>query len=185
MATLDSVVSDISQKKKTGMLSVMVKVTKQLFKIYFADGEIYHLFYGNRKNSDCFSDLEKIEFSDCFFFSGAKSNTSEKINIPTAEIIGRFKVANKPVVCKDVGGEGAVPEGFQDFAAIRDKLKAALVRQIGPAGDIVFSKTVDKWTASSPPTKQGLFELVNLLKEEIDDPKNRAEFVNEANSIIS
>jgi hypothetical protein len=184
MTTLDSVVSDISQKKKTGMLSAMVKVSKQLFKIYFADGEIYHLFYGNRKNSDCFSDLEKIEFSDCFFFSGAKSNTSERINIPTSEIIRRLKDSNKSVVCKDMG-EGAVPEGFQDFAALRDKLKAALIRQIGPVGDIVFSKAVEKWTASSSPTKQGLGELVNLLKEEIDDPKNRAEFVSEADKIIS
>ncbi len=184
MATLDSVVSDISQKKKTGMLSVMVKVSNQLFKIYFADGEIYHLFYGNRKNSDCFSDLDKIEFSDCFFFSGAKSNTSEKINIPTSEIIRRLKDSNKAVVCKDMG-EGAVPEGFQDFAAIRDKLKAALIRQIGPVAEIVFPKVIGKWTAASPPTKQNLLELTDLLKEEIDDPKNKSEFVTEANKIIS
>ncbi len=184
MATLDSVVSDISQKKKTGMLSIMVKVTKQLFKIYFTDGEIYHLFYGNHKNADCFSDLDVLEFADCFFFSGAKSSTSERIDIPTSKIIERFKAANKSVICKDMG-EGAVPAGLQDFSAIRDRLKAALVRQVGPVGDIVFTKAVEKWTASSVPTKQGLGELVNLLAEEIDDPKNRAEFVTEANNVIS
>ncbi len=184
MATLDGVVTDISQKKKSGMLSVMVKASNQLFKIYFVDGEIYHLFYGNCKNSDCFSGLELLEFADCFFLSGAKSNTGERINIPTSKIIERLKAANKSVLCKDMEA-GAVPAGFQDFAAIRDRLKAALIRQIGPVGDIVFPKAVDKWTAASSPTKQGLGELVDLLKEEIDDPKNKSEFVTEANTIIS
>jgi hypothetical protein len=184
MSTLDSVVSDISQKKKTGMLSVMVKVSNQLFKIYFADGEISHLFYGNRKNSDCFSDLEVLEFADCFFLSGAKSNTAERIDIPTSKIIERLKAANKSVLCKDMG-EGAVRESLQDFAALRDRLKAALIRQIGPVAEIVFPKIIGKWTAASPPTKQNLLELLDILKEEIDDPKNRAEFVTEANKIIS
>lgn len=184
MATLDSVVSDLSQKKKTGMLSVMVKVTNQLFKIYFADGVIYHLFYGDRRNSDCFIDFEKIEFSDCFFFSGAKANSSERINIPTSEIIRRIKAAKKSVVCKDMG-EGAVPEAFQDFPALREKLKAALIRQIGPVGDVVFPKAVEKWTAAGPPSRQGLGELVKLLVGEIDDPKNKAEFLAEANTIVS
>jgi hypothetical protein len=184
MATLDSVVSDLSQKKKTGMLSVMVKVTNQLFKIYFSDGEIYHLFYGDRRNSDCFIDFEKIEFSDCFFFSGAKANSNERINIPTSEIVRRIKAANKTVVCKD-RGEGAAPEAFPDFPALRDELKAALIRQIGPIGDVVFPKAVEKWTVAGPPSRQGIGELVSLLMEEIDDPKNKAEFLVEANSIVS
>lgn len=184
MATLDTVISDFSQKKKTGMLSVMVKVTNQLFKIYFADGEIYHLFYGDRRNAECFIDFEKIEFSDCFFFSGAKANTNERINLPTSEIIRRIKAANKSVVCKDMG-ENAVPEAFQDFPAVRDRLKAALIRQIGPVGEIVFSSAVEKWTAAGRSSKQSLGELINLLMEEIDDPKNKSEFLGEANKIVS
>jgi hypothetical protein len=184
MATLDSVVSDISQKKKTGMLSVMIKDGNQLLKIYFIDGEIHHILYTDQKDSACLDCLDSIEISECFFLSGVKSNLSGRISMPTSQIIGRLTASNKSVVCKDMG-EGAVPEGFQGFAAIRDRLKAALIRQIGPVGNIVFPKAVEKWTAASPPTKQGLGALVNLLKEEIDDPKNRAEFVTEANKIIS
>lgn len=184
MTTLDTVVSDISQKKKTGVLSVMAKLSRQLLKIYFVDGEIHSLQFTDRKDQECLDCLGIIEFSECFFLDGVKPGAGGRIALPTSEIIGRLKASNKSVVCKDMG-EGAVPEAFQDFAAIRDKLKAALVRQIGPVGDMVFSKAVEKWTTSSSPTKQGLGELVNLLKEEIDDPKNRAEFVNEANNIIS
>jgi len=181
MTTLDSVVSDISQKKKTGMLSVMAKLSKQLLKIYFVDGDIHSMHFTDRKDQECLNGISIIEFSECFFLDGVKPSAGGRISLPTSEIIGRLKASNRSVVCK----ESAVPEAFQDFAAIRDKLKAAFIRQIGPVGNVVFPKAMDKWSASSSPTKQGLGELVNLLKEEIDDPKNRAEFVNEANNIIS
>ncbi len=184
MTALSSVVTSISQVKKTGMLSVMVKVSKQLFKIFFVDGEIYCILYGNLKNAECLSDLDAMEFTDCYFFSGAKLNTNEKINISTMEIIERLKASNKTVECKDMGGV-VVTEGSHDFSTIRDNLKAALVKQIGPFGAVVFPKVIEKWHQSSPPTRQSWDELVNLLKEEIDDPKNRTEFVKEANKIIS
>jgi hypothetical protein len=184
MTTLASVVSDISQKKKTGMLSMMVKAVNQLLKIYFIDGEIHHMLYADQKDSACLDCLDTLEISDCFFLADVKSNLHGRISMPTSEIIERLTASNKSVVCKDMG-EGAVPAGLQDFSAIRDRLKAALIRQIGPVGDIVFPKAVEKWTAASPPTKQGLSELVNLLKEEIDDPTSKAEFITEANQIIS
>jgi len=184
MATLDSVVSDISQKKKTGMLSVMAKLSRQLLKIYFVNGEIHSMHFTDRKDQECLNCLSIIEFSDCFFLDGVKPGTGGRISLPTSEIVERLKAFNKSVVCKDMG-EGAVPEGFQDLAAIRDNLKAALIRQIGPVGNVVFPKAIDKWSASSSPTKEGLGELIDLLKEEIDDPKNKAEFVKEANRIIS
>ncbi len=183
ITTLVNVVSDINQKKKTGMLSIMVKVSKQLFKIYFEDGEIYQILYGNLKNSDCLSDLERLEFADCFFFSGAKSNTVEKLNIPTSEIIGHLRATGKTVECKDLPANAA--ESLQASPGVQDKLKVALLRQIGPVAEIVFPKVIGKWAAASPPTKQNLLELIELLKKEIDDPANSAEFVKEANKIIS
>jgi hypothetical protein len=184
MTALYSVVIGIHQMKKSGMLSVMVKVSKQLLKIYFIDGEIFCLLCGNLKNAECLSEVDTMEFTDCYFFSDAKLNTIERINIPTMEIIARLKASNKTVECKDMGGI-VVTESYPGFSAIMDNLKAALVKQIGPFGAIVFPKVIDKWHQSSHPTKQGLDELVNLLKEEIDDTKNQAEFVKEANKIIS
>lgn len=183
MTTLAGVVSEINQKKKTGVLSVMAKLSKQLLKIYFVVGEIHFIQFAERKDRECLDGIGNIEFSECFFLDGVKPAVPGKISLPTSAIIERLKTIDKPVTCK----AGALPSAgdTQDFSVIRDRLAKALIRQIGPAGELVFSNLVIKWAASSPPTKQGLAELVNLLKQEIDDPKSRAEFVKEADGIIS
>ena len=183
MTTMASVVSDISQTKKTGMLSVMAKLSKQLLKIYFVDGEIHSMHFTDRKDQECLNCLSIIEFSECFFLDGVKPSTDGKISLTTSEIIDRLQIFNKSVTLKVTSERSAAD--LQELSALQDKLKDALIRQIGPVGNIVFPKATDKWSASSSPTRQGLGELIDLLKEEIDEPKNRAEFDKEANKIIS
>ncbi|MCX5718991.1 MAG: hypothetical protein NT055_03330 [Nitrospirae bacterium] len=78
------------------------------------------------------------------------------------------------------------PIDVSSFSHIRDLLKVSLNRQIGPVGEKVLSKVIEKkWRASSPPSREEILELINLLKNEIDDINDRNEFIKEARKIIS
>ena len=54
-----------------------------------------------------------------------------------------------------------------------------------PAGAKVMARLIEqKWHASSPPTREEFLRLVDLLKDEIENPDDRNEFLKEAARII-
>jgi hypothetical protein len=53
-------------------------------------------------------------------------------------------------------------------------------------GAKVISRIVEQtWKASSPPTREELLQLIDLLKVEIENPDDRSVFVKEATAILS
>ena len=72
-----------------------------------------------------------------------------------------------------------------ELADAREALQRAVVRQIGPIGEMVFAQAWDDWTASAPPSRAGLERLVSLLAHEIDEGEGRARFLSEATAIIA
>ncbi len=182
------IVADINRKRKTGLLSVMVRDNNSLFKIYFRDGEIYHLSCGSLKGAECLRGIDQLEFSDCSFISEVKLDKGTGSVPSMEEILQRLANSAKTAVYKhpEGGGQASKTPPTDNFAHIRNGLKVALMRQIGPVGDRVLSKIMDsKWRASSPPTSEEYRELINLLKEEIDDVSDRNTFEQEARHIIS
>jgi hypothetical protein len=190
--TLFEVVADINRNKKTGILSIAIKGDdKNLLKMFFKDGDVYHLTCGSQKDADCVSKCDTMDFSSCSFLPNAKAEASQNASLPpTSVIIQMLEKKNARVVITGSFGEKAAPAGgvgtaaSGDFVRIREELKVALIRQIGPAGGKVLSKVIDeKWRVATP-TKADLQKLVGLLKEEIEDAANQAQFAKDAEKII-
>ncbi len=189
--TLSEVINDISQNKKTGILSIAIRGdAKNLFKIFFKDGTIYHLTCGNQKDSECLDLYGSFDFSSCSFLANAKSDTSRPVGLPaTPEIIRLFEKKNDPIEIIPPDGKAASTGGANamapaDFERIREELKVALIKQIGPAGGKILTKIInEKWRVLSP-TKSDLQKLVVLLKDEIDDDNNKTLFLRDAEQII-
>jgi hypothetical protein len=185
MATFANIAADIVQKKQTGLLSVVAKNGEHHVKIFFAEGEIYYITYGDLKDADCLGACETLELSECFFTSGTKIITNGKCPVPTSTIIEHLKKCMEKGGAPQTATTANAAADVPGFSPLRDKLKVAFIRQIGPVGDILFSRILEQWRPSSPPTKQQLSALVGLMKDAIEDEGSRKEFVNEAGAIIS
>jgi hypothetical protein len=182
MATFADLTNDIIRNKQSGLLSLVAKNGKYHVKVFFAEGEIYSLAYGDLKDTDCLAACETLEMSESFFTGGAKITTNERCSLPTSAIIERLeKCMNKKSGPRSTQTGG----GAQDLSVIQDRLKTALMRQVGPVGDILFSRILEQWRPSSPPTRPQLVELVDRMKENIEDDRNKKEFEKEASTIIS
>lgn len=72
----------------------------------------------------------------------------------------------------------------QDVAALREPLAVALVRRIGPVGELVFAEAWAAWAAAEPPSRAGLERLLPQLAQEVDDPSEREAFLAEARRLI-
>jgi predicted regulator of Ras-like GTPase activity (Roadblock/LC7/MglB family) len=71
-----------------------------------------------------------------------------------------------------------------DVAELREPLSVALVRCIGPVGDLVFAEAWAAWAAAAPPSRAGLQRLLPQLAREIDDPAEREGFLAEARRLV-
>jgi len=63
-----------------------------------------------------------------------------------------------------------------DLDQARPQLQEALIREIGPFGEIAFEEAWAAWAASASPSRSGLAQLVAALEKEIDDEAGRARF---------
>lgn len=71
-----------------------------------------------------------------------------------------------------------------EWEEARQRLQRALVRQIGPIGEIVFARAWATWTAAGPsPARLGA--LVAALAREIDEGDARAQFQDEAKAVTT
>lgn len=182
MTTFADIAAHIIQAKQTGMLSVIVKNGEHHVKIFFAQGEIYYLSYGDLKDADCLAACETLQLGKCIFTAGAKMTANAKCSTPTSAIVERLKKR------ADTGGGQPAPERAEStyiFSLLEDELRVAFTRQVGPVGDIVFSTVLKQWRHASRPTRRQLIELAGLLGDAIDDERSRKEFMREAGAIIS
>jgi hypothetical protein len=179
---LAKIVGDVRDGRKTGVLTVFVKGGNHLFKLFFRDGECYHVTCGNLKNNECIDNLRSLELGDCLFVPDVKLDASGSSFLSTDELINRLTDSGVTVEARLANG-GAKVSGRDDSPDSKklEIIKLALVRQIGPAGSKVMSRIVDgKWHASMPYSREDIDVLLNLLQNEIDDQEARNAFMTEA-----
>lgn len=187
---LSEFIAEINRARKTGLLSITVKGANTQLKMFFREGDVYHVTCGHAKGAECLAQATVSEFAECFFMPEVSLNVHDGNLPPLADIIRFFKTAGTAVEVKQPDGKTAHPTspgaaGISDFGGIREELKTALIRQIGPAGAKVMARLIEqKWHASSPPTREEFLRLVDLLKDEIENPDDRNEFLKEAARII-
>jgi hypothetical protein len=78
-------------------------------------------------------------------------------------------------------GPTPLPQGV---AALRDPLQEALVRSIGPFGEVVFAEAWNAWARAAPPPRARLEALLTELAREVDGDAERARFLAEARGVI-
>ncbi len=96
---LGEVMRELHAGKKNGALYVsVVETSEDLIRVYFSNGEIYHLRYGTAIGNDC---LDIIEFYDLYsatFFDGIKAPDAVAKGLPsTNDIVARIERLNKKV----------------------------------------------------------------------------------------
>jgi hypothetical protein len=186
--SLSEFITEINRSRKNGLLSITVKGANTLLKLFFREGELYHLTFGNCKGAGCIARVIGNEFAEYFFMPEVSLNVEAGDVPPLAEIIQLFRgkagTQTAPPGSAVGGAQPVVKRG--DLSSAQEQIKLALIRQIGPAGAKVMTKTAEqKWQAASPPSKNDFMLLIDLLKDEIDNADDRNEFVKEARAILS
>lgn len=186
--SLPDFIGEINRSKKSGLLSVNIKKANTLLKLYFRDGELYHIACGDSKGAACLTSVLGGDFSSYFFMPDVALQSSDSTLPPLEDIVRFF---NNPTAAVEVAphpgvSAGQPPRPPAAATAALEALRLALIRQIGPAGAKVLSRIVEqKLNAASPPTRDDLRRLIDLLKQEIDNPADRDVFLKEANAIFS
>lgn len=173
---LADIFESLAENKTTGFLSISVPAEKNLFKFYFKNGQLYHISFGFKKGGQCINDLLSKELTSCNFIPSITIDIVSN-DIPSMEkLIELFRKNNKVV---------AVSDSSPDFEKIKEGLKTALIKQIGPIGGRIIEKTMqEKWVPSSPPKKEDFLKLIEILQDEIEDPQGKKEFLKDANKLL-
>ncbi|MCS7203442.1 MAG: hypothetical protein NZ809_03210 [Thermodesulfovibrio sp.] len=171
------IAKNLNDDRQTGMLTIAFSNEKNLLKIYFKEGQIYHISLGNKKGMECLKELSAKEPLSCNFIPQITVDLKSEIS-STEDVIKILKDMNKSAAY------GNFQQSF-DLSKIKEEIKVALIRQIGPIGGKIIEKYIqEKWTPSTPPTKEDFLKLFDMLKDEIEDPASRKDFLAEVNKII-
>ena len=99
---LADLLQELHDTKKTGALYVsIVETSEDLVRIFFRNGDIYHIRYGSAIGNDCLDILEYYNLWSATFFEGIVAPKDAISNIPkTQEIISMIRGLNKKVKVK-------------------------------------------------------------------------------------
>ena len=88
---LGEVIEEISAEGKTGILSISVKNDNCLFKVFFRNGNIYHITHGTCRDSECLYKIPALDMDAGFFMSGAQVEIKNADMPVTQDIIKEAK----------------------------------------------------------------------------------------------
>lgn len=93
------VIEGILTSRKSGALYVnIVETSEDIIRMYFKEGQIYHLRYGSAIGKDCLDILEYYNLYSATFFEGIKAPDKPPADLPsTMEILAKIKQLNKKV----------------------------------------------------------------------------------------
>lgn len=93
------VIQDILSAGKNGALYVNIRETSEdILRMYFKDGQIYHLRYGTAIGNDCLDILEYYNLYSATFFDGITAPDKPPADLPsTKEILTKIRRLDKKV----------------------------------------------------------------------------------------
>jgi len=181
--TLSDFIAELNQNRKSGLLSVPVKGANKLLKLFFREGELYYVACGDAKGWSCVAQAGDCEHAEYFFMPDASFNAQDGSLPALQEIVHYFKssaMSGAAPGTAQTGGKTGTAAGALDAITL------ALTRQIGPAGGKVVKRIVEqKWHPLSPPSKADYAQLIELLKNEIENADDRNLFIQEARELLS
>ena len=181
---LADIVSDIAKAKQTGILSISVKNNASLFKIFFREGEVYHVTHGTCKDMDCVTNLMKLDFDTGFFHLGATVDMKSSTVSPTEEIIAEIRNSGKKL--KWTAGPAARTESAADNssqkavgAASASNLEAVereLIDIVGPIAPMLIEQVYGelRLKKGQPVPAQQMRQLILKLSENLPDEQKAA-----------
>jgi len=92
-------IQEIYDAKRTGALYVsIVETSEDLVRMYFRNGDIYHIRYGSAIGKDCLDILEFYNLWGATYFEGIESPGGAVSQLPDMkEIISKIRALNKKV----------------------------------------------------------------------------------------
>jgi hypothetical protein len=93
------VIQDILAARRNGALYVsMREISEDILRMYFKDGQIYHLRYGTAIGNDCLDILDYYTLYSATYFQGITAPDKPPADLPsTKEILARIRQLNKRV----------------------------------------------------------------------------------------
>jgi hypothetical protein len=93
------IIQDFISAKKSGALYIsVVEISEDLIRMYFKNGEIYHLRYGTAIGYDCLDVLEYYNLYGATFFEGISAPDKPATDLPpTQEILERIRQMKKQI----------------------------------------------------------------------------------------
>lgn len=186
---LSEVLSDLLRNKKTGLFSISVIDSNRLFKIFIREGDVYRLSFGNLRGAGCLAQFDELDFRSSFFIPNVDLSGEREAIPPTPDLLSLIKFADKTVYLKKPGENGkdsSKGDPVINLNGILEEMKEAFVEQVGPAGLKFFKRIVDeKWLPGPTPVRKDLERLSELLKDVIEDTKDRQTFAAETIRILS
>jgi len=97
----DVIQNYLSAKKNGALYVAVVETSEDLIRMYFKDGQIYHLRYGTALGNDCLDILEYYNLYSATFFEGITAPDKPAADLPsTQKITARIRLMNKKVKIK-------------------------------------------------------------------------------------
>jgi hypothetical protein len=186
---LSDFIAELNRNRKSGLLSVTVKGANKLLKLFFREGELYYVACGDAKGWSCVAQAGDCESSEYFFMPDASFNVQDS-NLPALqEIIHYFKstaTSGDSAAGAKVAGNSPANGKTGSSPGVLENITLALTRQIGPAGGKVVKRIVEQqWHPSSPPSKADYAQLIEFLKNEVENADDRNLFIQEARELLS
>jgi hypothetical protein len=183
---LSHCIEDIHGSGKSGLLSITVANGKTLLKLFFRDGEVYHITCGNLKGTACLAQLTGIDFADYHFMPDVVLPVSDGGLPPFSELLRMLNPRRNQSETPDKPTSGN-NRPFRSLSVLQENLKVILMKQIGPAGAVAVTRIMaQKWKATAtPPSREDFLRLIDLLKEQVENEADRGEFVKEARALLS
>ena len=93
------IIQDFLDAKTSGALYVsVVEISEDLIRMYFKDGQIYHIRYGTAIGNDVLEVLEYYNLYGTTFFEGITAPDKHATDLPpTNEIMNKIREINKTI----------------------------------------------------------------------------------------
>lgn len=146
---LADILTEVSGAGATGILSLSMSNDAALFKIFFKNGNVYHITHGTCRDRECLATMADRPFTQGSFLPGAHIDIKDATVIPHDDIMAAARIANKMITWAGKGGAGSGQNGKADSQlanvdpAVIDRIGDELLNMVGPIAPMVLSNAYE------------------------------------------